>query len=420
MHPGSRVLLLASVASACHAQTLPAISGFVTQPGTTAYQVNGTGIVCNPVKTQQRIENRKPIVSTVGCPFHVLGDSVTVYGDRNKKAGLIEATRVETDMPIDLAVAGFALVDRVLSPLFNGTSTLRVDGYSLHLGPETKVTFAQGSNLSLGTVGTNVWVRYAGTLHPDGTVTAASLFFSPNVIRSGEDKLRSETDFNAADVKEEDRQSAASRLLLGRKAKQLPASRDKDMQKRVNTIGNKLVPAYQRDLPTSDPTRIDFRFQLVDDPKLHTTFSSPSGIIQVPESIPEILADDAQLAAILSAAVAEVLEKQDLRAAPGNHARTAAAFAGSAAGFFIPGAGLSTLAIGGAQAAAERHQQEQSTRTGLTFMHDAGFDLTQAPVAWWTLADTKQKGLAATRLPYRTQYLYGILSTAWRTTTSPQ
>ncbi|GAA3747184.1 hypothetical protein GCM10022270_01180 [Terriglobus aquaticus] len=347
--------------------------------------------------------------------MRILGESVSVFGQKDKKAGVIHATEVEHDEITDIAVEGFALIDKVIAPPTASSGTVRADGLPLTIVPTTKLTFAQGSNLTIDRVSTNTWVRYTGTLHPDGTVTAASLLFSPNLIGSYEGKLRTKTDFDPSAVKEEDRQSSASRLFLGPKGKHIPASHNQAAQDRITAIGRKLIPAYQRNLPDSDPTKIDFRFQLVDDPKLHFTLSEPSGVIQIPESFPETLTDDSQLAAVLAGAIAEVLEKQALRAIPGNYGRSAVNLVGNAAGFLVPGLGFATSMVTAKSASiAEHHRLQQVARTSLAYMHDAGFDIAQAPTAWWRLADKKSRGLAETQMPYITQALYQTLAAAHR------
>ena len=52
-------------------------------------------------------------------------------------------------------------------------------------------------------------------------------------------------------------------------------------------VGEKLIPAFQRDLPDSDPAKIHFRFQLVDSKKLHAALAAPNGIILIPHQVVE-------------------------------------------------------------------------------------------------------------------------------------
>lgn len=191
------------------------------------------------------------------------------------------------------------------------------------------------------------------------------------------------------------------------------------MQSRIERIGNALVPAFQRNLSDSDPTKIHFRFQLVDQARWRDAYALPSGIILVPYQIVNRLANDSQIATILSDSIAIALEKQTLRAIPANHKMLAAQIAGTAGSIFVPGLGVATdLATSSADAHLLTQEQQQSGRVSLCLLHDAGYDLTQAPLAWWLLASTKPTGIAPVSLPARTANLYLVLGTTWRQTLS--
>ena len=401
-------------------EELPVLRGHVTDPGAALrFEVDGHPVICTPGVTQTAravraadgIELAKgERLLDLGCPVHAFGEPVQVFGER-KKAGVM-ASRVDRTLPETPMAQGFAIVDRVLSPEGGELARLRADGYVFSVSPATKVDFGKGSALTLASAGTNMWVRYTGMLRKDGMVAASTLAFSPNTVQAREDELRTKTEFDPATVTESDRQSTLSRTFQGVKAKRLPAYPDAAVQSRVDRIGAALVPEFQRRLPDADPTKIHFRFEVVDDESLHWTLTQPSGVVQMPYHLLMRLENDSQLAAILSAEIAEVMEKQVLRAMPAEERLGAMNVAGTAASIFVPGVGLAT-GIAGARAAAviERHQEEQSTRTGLCWMADAGFDLREAPVAWWRLKDGKSKGLAKTEVPYRASYLYEVL---WR------
>jgi hypothetical protein len=47
-------------------------------------------------------------------------------------------------------------------------------------------------------------------------------------------------------------------------------------------------------------------------------------------------------------------------------------------------------------------------------MHDAGYDIYEAPRAWWLLFDFKSKGIDKTPLPFISEYLYKFLGETWR------
>jgi predicted Zn-dependent protease len=188
------------------------------------------------------------------------------------------------------------------------------------------------------------------------------------------------------------------------------------MQARVERIGTSLIPAFQKALAEDDPTRIDFRFQVTDDPKHGDAWSLPSGIILVPRQLVERLPEDSQLAAIIADSIAEVLEKQTLRVIPAVHKMTAVAIAGDTAGIFVPGLGLVTAA-GNYKAGRviQHHSQQQSGRVSLCLLHDAGYDIDQAPMAWLAVSTKSAANPLPKRLPDHSSYLYGYLGTTWHT-----
>jgi hypothetical protein len=49
----------------------------------------------------------------------------------------------------------------------------------------------------------------------------------------------------------------------------------------------------------------------------------------------------------------------------------------------------------------------------LGLMHDAGFDIYQAPVAWWLLSRKKAAPFQDMPMPRRAAYLYQILGQNW-------
>ena len=191
------------------------------------------------------------------------------------------------------------------------------------------------------------------------------------------------------------------------------------MQARIERIGASLIPSYQHDLPDTDPTKINFRFQLIDQPKWHDAITLPDGIILVPRQVIERLQNDSQIATVLADNIACALEKQTFRQIPARRKMTAAEIAGTAGGFFVPGLGLATdIANNRAAAIILRHTEEQSGRVSLVFLRNAGYDISEAPLAWWLLAPNKSQPMINTPLPYRAAYLYQTIGTAWRSTSS--
>ena len=102
-----------------------------------------------------------------------------------------------------------------------------------------------------------------------------------------------------------------------------------------------------------------------------------------------------------------------------HHAFTAASLASSA--LMVSPVGVLALPLGLAGSfgagAADRslasREVQQSSRVSLWLLSDAGYDLTQAPVAWWSLSPKTPKPLAQIALPPETIILYAQLGTTW-------
>jgi predicted Zn-dependent protease len=157
------------------------------------------------------------------------------------------------------------------------------------------------------------------------------------------------------------------------------------MQNRLNTIGQKLIPAYQLHLAAADPSKINFRFQLTDGKRWPAILTLPSGIILVPHEVVERMENDSQLAEILADAIACVLEKQTYRLRIASGVISAGSVA-SWAQFLsvVPVVGLAGTAAGIGSGTGQfvliRKEERQSGRVSLGLLHDAGYDVSQAPV----------------------------------------
>jgi len=112
--------------------------------------------------------------------------------------------------------------------------------------------------------------------------------------------------------------------------------------------------------------------------------------------------------------MAIVLEKQAYRLNPPTTAISAFNTATALGGIFVPGLGLAGLATMPASKSIQTDLLEQSGRVSLSLLHDAGYDLQQAPLAWWLVAAKPSKGLAQTNIPPRALNLYRALGLIWK------
>ena len=396
----SALLLLALPAA--RATDEPTIAGFVTRVASPAdFDVDGVHVLLTPATTLQSRSGDKLTPLSSIAPF--LGQFATVSGKVDRKALTIASTGVVLFAPQPFTVSGSAIIDLVPPPS-PPILRVRADGRNLQISEDildhpVKLSPGATAPATAADLHTNVWIDYHGQRRADGIVEIDQASFVPNQVMNSEGKLLKKSDYDPASVPDDSSQSGASKFFKGTDLKLIPPFHDDAGQARIDRIGRTLIPAFQNALRDDDPTRIHFRFQLVDEPKWHDAITMPSGVILVPRQIVERLANDSQLAAVLADNIATALEKQTWRQQPAARSLAVGNAAGQAAGIFIPGLGLATsLATYKVGKIMLSHAEQQSGRVALTLMHDAGYDLAQAPEAWWILATRPRQG-AASRAP---------------------
>lgn len=416
---------LVVVACACAQEEPPTVDGYITRAVSGAdFDVNGIHILCSE-KTQilLRIAPGESNTSQ-GCPQSppYVGEPMRVYGSRSKKEHAVKATRIELLQKPVGEVSGVAVIDA--PPSQNPTDKtvtgllVRADGYRIRMDAKTQVAWAAALH-ALSDVKSGDWIEYKGRISSDGVLVAARVKLASDIVSRGEEKLRAKNDFDPSSVPSSAKQSAVSMAFVGIDPKRFPPYNDSAMQARVTAIGEKLIPAYQRNLPDSSPDKIQFRFQVIDTKWFRDALTLPSGVILVPRQVVERMQNDSQLATVLADNIACALEKQTYRALPASRALTAEYYSTQVAGLFVPGLGLAGIGagVGGAEAIRIK-AEEQSGRVSLELLRDAGYDIDQAPLAWWLLAAKKPGPLSEVQLPYRAAYLYRILGETWHSPTA--
>ena len=426
--------LLAGYPAMFHGQDEePSFTGYVTRAASGSdFDVNGIHIQCGgvPRGAHQPVYGVKQ--SAVGCPCNtpfigekliVDGFQSIVYDDPKRHvANFINATGIESEQFEPREISGSAVIDASPVPEATGAQApellVRADGYRIRISGKTTVKWDPPLQ-SLADVKAGNWIRYKGNQDSAGVLVAASVKIGPNVIGNKEEALRAKKEYDPSAVPAEARQNflkdgfaggCRGSYLMGCDPKRFPPFNDAAMQARIDKIGNSLVTAYQRTLPDSDPAKIGFRFQLIDTKLFRDALTMPSGIILVPHQVVERIENDSQLAAVLADAIARALERQQYR----EQGKQKAAMASMLGGAFVPYTG-GGIALEGAHAEGGilTYEQQQSGRVSLTLLHDAGYDIDQAPLAWWLLDPGKPEPLSEIEIPDRAAYLYRILGEIW-------
>jgi hypothetical protein len=414
----------------CLCENTTCIWGYVTRLGSpTDFDLNG-----RPVRLSDKtVQVKRPPSKEGSSPaagqepnLHLL-DQMKACGLFDSTTGEVTATSIEFQPPGHRHVSDTAIIDAIL-PLPPGANPstdhmVRADGYPILISAKTRRYFEKPLRTAAD-IHVNVWITYEGTQKPDGTVIAETADFEKNTTSRSLDKQREKWEYDPNAIPDDAHQSGVSKAFRGNDPRQFPPHKDPAMQARVDAIGAKLVPKYQVDLPYTEETRLDVRFYLVDAPKWRDAMPLPSGIVLVPYQLIGWMQNDSQLAAFLADKVACLLEKQPmfLPATDADFAVDVAEIAVQA----VPIAGVVDEMIGiplGIDSAYQIHaRREQRDRVSIDLMHDAGYDVMQAPIAWWLLSSKVQKDIAEIPEPSRTNYLYQYLGQTWAsqlTATSP-
>lgn len=385
--PGALLVCLAGTACGFpqQPQGAPTVDGFVTRViSPTDFSVNGIHIVCGP-DTQTGRSDSKSLAA--GCPEQTpfIGEAMTIFGTLEDKGTVADAARIQIQVPPDEEIAGSAIVEAVQS------AEVRADGYRVLLPASAAITFNPPLR-SPADVRPSDRMQYKARLRPDGVLVASSIAFRR--ANSGAPP-----------------QPTSNARSLWKRIERWP---DTMMEQHIAAIGEKLIPGYQRALAESDPGKIHFRFEVIDGQRMGSEpVPLPDGLVLLPRLDVQRLQNDSQIAALLADSIACILENQPWRTRIAVNAATAGESIVDASESLISSAKQSGFTGSRDQMRdVLGDEYAQSGRVGLQLMHDAGFDIEQAPVAWWLLAN-HDKQLTAVTLPYRPATLYQVLGTLW-------
>jgi predicted Zn-dependent protease len=193
---------------------------------------------------------------------------------------------------------------------------------------------------------------------------------------------------------------------------------DPNLQARVQRVGMRVLPEFERQMADDDPDKIAFSFWAVDDQELRVVFcSSHAGLIVISRQTLDRLQTDDQLAAVLADGVAYEIQRQGAvrliaeRAMLGADTASVAIFALSPATALILGAG----GVLPSQKYQQHLLEEQRGRVALSLLADAGYDPWQAPEAWRLLeAKHLPADLSTLKYPNRSGYQLSVLHLQYR------
>jgi len=232
-----------------------------------------------------------------------------------------------------------------------------------------------------------MYMTYEGREDLGGVVNAEQIIFRRNELEKGELSFWKSLSLS---VKASDYSSGKPGELKINKLGKYKLLPNQAVQDYVTNLGNKLIPAFQKNLPISDPSKINFRFFVVIN-KEPNAFALANGTIVVHSGMITLLENEAQLAAVLSHEMAHSTQEHSWRAINKDKGKRTALQIGAIAASAFGWGGVSdilNLTINAMVNGYSRRLENQADRIGLEYLVASGYDPREAPKVWKVMANT--------------------------------
>ena len=390
--------------------------------------------------TQFFVRNGKTAtpISPMNVPFRA-DWLVRVIGVRNPATDKLEASAIYINVkdtqgrdwqfqpPADTITVGRYSETGVITKVA-GTglaSNFQADGFCVRITPSSQVSF-RGSLHSLADVRPGTWVHFSGRLIPEGVLVVSRVIFlapdfpipAPGSANDSSPQQNESSRHVTPNLVSEDGELGEFEGKF--KPDQMKGwhllTADTSVQQRARAIGIKLIPEYQNQLPLNDPSKIVYRFFVVDEPYIRACIIGKLGVILVPRVVLDRLKGDDQLAAVLADGIASHFQLQRAQLSTIASFDEISSLAGLASVFALE----TTTVIGGGivkgvvDHEAELKLEAERARIALQLLDNAGYDPWQAPDAWRLLRPGKlPKNGSELESPRLSKVEAGILHTQY-------
>jgi Putative Zn-dependent protease, contains TPR repeats len=185
---------------------------------------------------------------------------------------------------------------------------------------------------------------------------------------------------------------------------------DIKVQGYINLVGNRLIPDYIKEVPDSDPGKLNFRFFVINDP-MPNAFAFPNGMVFIHTGLLKIIDNEAQLALVLGHEIAHVTyEHGASRYKKSKQINTGTKLLGNLKDRIvrdrwrkgkqtIPDVNIdpkvASMVVNNLQKVRpsvlsnlyQKDKENQADRVGLLYIYQAGYDLREAPKFWDKMKD---------------------------------
>jgi len=394
--------------------TIELVRGYVTATDLpNGFDVEDQHVLLQPF-TGFRLKGAKPETSDDSLRRELrTGAYVSVLGKTKHKKRIADVVVFRPDWNEE--ISGLGPVNSVVE---GGTERVfRADGFTVRVPSSAQTTF-RGEVHSLDDVGAGTWLHYKGKLDSHGVLIAASADFMSMKPGKPVEVVNGQDDYKIAFFPPDFAQHKDGRVKPGRMKSWHVVPADQALYDRLQRIGSRLIPPFQRELADDDPRKIKFEIFAVDGNDMRSFLCAlRGGLIFFPKHLINRMHNEDQLAVALAMPIAFLLQRQgigkEMREWPAirDQLSTAAFYAA------IPFSGALALDMMGAlpdHKIAVRAEQ-QVGRIAISLMADAGYDPWQAPEAFRLLAAKRsEKGAIVVKWTDRSGHALGILNLEYR------
>lgn len=326
------------------------------------------------------------------------GMEVLIDGKKSRRGFTFKAVRLQTALS-DWQVKNLrGLYEKFEDPVatIDGRRVVLAPGATVQgLGAWKDEPFPNFDYMQLGS-----FVEIEGSRDATGLIQARTVKTWPNLLTK-EDKAIKQAIASGLQVPET---LSGGQMTVG--GINFRLTRNLDLQAFVTEVGYNLIPKWTEELADDDPTKIEYRFYVVNDPSFNAS-AFPDGTVIVHTGLLHTVENEAQLAAVLAHEIAHVTHKHGLQRfreqkkvkkakkgsglfkkaftkVTGNNINTDTI---EVEGFSVPTDMVTKLGVGALSNSFSRERESQADRVGLFYMVEAGYDPREAATMWTLLAE---------------------------------
>ena len=376
--------------------------GYITSiDGPQAFTVDGQLVRCDDKTRLGLVEPDKTTHTPMTAVELTLGEHVEIEGHRAGGEYIADDVLVARPPGKDQDIHGYALTMEASTLQASGDGwrgRALIDGRWMGIDPKTVLEFM---SLPPGTIPVNVWVTYTGKRLADGGFVLTKATLAPNSFNEDERVFIAALADRITPPDLAKHEAGRIKFPLGH----IKLEPDEPGMQRMARVAAKLVPAFQKAMPPGTPGKIGFRFFVWDKNSANVGFSFGDGTIVLSKKTLANIENDDVLAGLLAFQMADILLKQDFRAAARRKMQGEIMVATTILAF-VPGLSVAALAVSSAAAGAGIYEGiaymtpemlifGQDCRVGMRLMEDAGLDPKKMPLAFIAAAFPAKKMDAA-------------------------